>query len=173
MTPLPFDTLAAARDALLRRDISAEELVRQGHEVTLFASGDSSTRAELVAVRDRASRLDPGCTDQLAGHFVLLERVAREAGRFDVGYHLLAAALHAAEELQSAEMLTAVLELSQKRQKAVDSFQPNHRLSTHAATRRGNTAQYTALAAIATSVRGRIAADLAVQRGHRSMRKGG
>jgi glycosyltransferase involved in cell wall biosynthesis len=61
-----------------------EELVRQGHEVTLFASGDSSTRAELVAVRDRATRLDPGCIDPLASHFVLLERVAREAGRFDI-----------------------------------------------------------------------------------------
>ena len=38
-----------------------EELVRQGHEVTLFASGDSRTAAELCAPCPRALRLDPKC----------------------------------------------------------------------------------------------------------------
>src|SRR5579864_2231587 len=43
-----------------------EELVRQGHEVTLFASGDSVTSAELIAPRARATRLDPSCVDPIA-----------------------------------------------------------------------------------------------------------
>src|SRR5262249_2877686 len=43
-----------------------EELVRQGHDVTLFASGDSVTRARLVAPCPRALRLDPNCVDPIA-----------------------------------------------------------------------------------------------------------
>src|SRR5437588_2977755 len=66
-----------------------EELVRQGHEVTLFASGDSVTRAELIAPRPRALRLDSSCVDQLACHLVLLEQVVKEAGRFDlIHFHI-------------------------------------------------------------------------------------
>ncbi len=61
-----------------------EELVRQGHEVTLFASGDSVTRARLVAACPRSLRLDPGCVDPLAHHLVLLEEVFRRADDFDV-----------------------------------------------------------------------------------------
>src|SRR5262245_2256107 len=61
-----------------------EELVRQGHRVTLFASGDSQTRAELIAPRRCSLRLDSSCVDQLACHLVLLEHVFREAHRFDV-----------------------------------------------------------------------------------------
>ena len=61
-----------------------EELVRQGHEVTLFASGDSVTAAELVPACPRALRLDPACVDQLAPHLVMLEHVIRAADRFDI-----------------------------------------------------------------------------------------
>ena len=61
-----------------------EELVRQGHEVTLFASGDSVTAAELVPICPQALRLDPKYTDRLAPHFVMLEKVFRTADRFDV-----------------------------------------------------------------------------------------
>jgi glycosyltransferase involved in cell wall biosynthesis len=61
-----------------------EELVRQSHEVTLFASGDSVTAAELIAPRERSLRLDPSCVDQIASHLVLIETVMREAARFDV-----------------------------------------------------------------------------------------
>jgi glycosyltransferase involved in cell wall biosynthesis len=61
-----------------------EELVRQGHDVTLFASGDSVTSARLVAPCPRALRLDAGCVDQLAMHLLLLEEVFRVPGRFDV-----------------------------------------------------------------------------------------
>jgi glycosyltransferase involved in cell wall biosynthesis len=61
-----------------------EELVRQGHEATLFASGDSVTRAELVPVCPRALRPNRDCVDQLAHHVVMLERVFQEADRFDL-----------------------------------------------------------------------------------------
>ena len=61
-----------------------EELVRQGHEVTLFASGDSVTRARLVAPCPRSLRLDPDCVDSLAHHLVLIEEVFRRAADFDV-----------------------------------------------------------------------------------------
>jgi glycosyltransferase involved in cell wall biosynthesis len=66
-----------------------EELVRQGHEVTLFASGDSSTGARLVPACRRSLRLDPGCVDPLAHHLLLVERVYRRAAAFDlVHFHV-------------------------------------------------------------------------------------
>jgi glycosyltransferase involved in cell wall biosynthesis len=61
-----------------------EELVRQGHQVTLFASGDSVTSARLVAACPRALRLDDQCEDQLAHCMVLIEQVLQEAQAFDV-----------------------------------------------------------------------------------------
>jgi glycosyltransferase involved in cell wall biosynthesis len=61
-----------------------EELVRLGHQVTLFASGDSSTRARLVAGAPRALRLDPAVRDPLPHLVVMLERVRRRAQEFDV-----------------------------------------------------------------------------------------
>lgn len=61
-----------------------EELVRQGHDVTLYASGDSVTRARLVAPSPQSLRLDRNCVDQLAHHILMLEMVARDAGAFDL-----------------------------------------------------------------------------------------
>ena len=61
-----------------------EELVRQGHQVTLFASGDSVTQARLVASCPRALRLDSQCVDQLAHSMVLLEQVFQQAQAFDI-----------------------------------------------------------------------------------------
>ncbi|HEY3122355.1 MAG TPA: glycosyltransferase, partial [Vicinamibacteria bacterium] len=58
-----------------------EELVRQGHDVTLFASGDSVTSARLVATTQRSLRLDEKCIDQLAHQVRQLERVFQEAER--------------------------------------------------------------------------------------------
>ena len=66
-----------------------EELVRQGHEVTLFASGDSVTTARLEPVCERALRLDSCSVDPLAHHILALERVARRLHDFDIiHYHL-------------------------------------------------------------------------------------
>jgi glycosyltransferase involved in cell wall biosynthesis len=61
-----------------------EALVAQGHEVTLYASGDSETRARLVASTPRSLRTDPGVIDSLAHHVRQLEQIARDAARFDI-----------------------------------------------------------------------------------------
>jgi len=61
-----------------------EELVRQGHEVTLFASGDSQTKAILQVSCERALRLERQCKDPLPHHLMLLNRVAQRADSFDI-----------------------------------------------------------------------------------------
>ena len=62
-----------------------DALVDLGHEVTLFASGDARTKAELVVVRDQAIRLDPApLKSDLAAHMAMLAEVRRQAHRFDV-----------------------------------------------------------------------------------------
>jgi glycosyltransferase involved in cell wall biosynthesis len=61
-----------------------EELVRQGHDVTLFASGDSETKARLVAGCPRSLRLDKRCKDQLVHHYRMLENVFQHAPEFDI-----------------------------------------------------------------------------------------
>jgi glycosyltransferase involved in cell wall biosynthesis len=60
-----------------------EHLVDLGHDVTLFASGDSVTSAELVPCSERALRLDPRVTDALPYHMAMLEQVMRRADEFD------------------------------------------------------------------------------------------
>src|SRR4029453_8914125 len=61
-----------------------EELVRLGHEVTLFASGDSRTSAELEPGYHSALRLDSGCQDPLVHHLIMLDRVRQRADQFDI-----------------------------------------------------------------------------------------
>jgi glycosyltransferase involved in cell wall biosynthesis len=61
-----------------------DELVRQGHDVTLFATRDSCTKGRLVPCAERALRSDSACSDPMALHFVMMERVYRQADRFDV-----------------------------------------------------------------------------------------
>jgi glycosyltransferase involved in cell wall biosynthesis len=61
-----------------------EELVRLGHEVTLFASGDSQTAAKLIAGCPRALWRDPECKDTLPHHVRLMELVFGDVTRFDV-----------------------------------------------------------------------------------------
>jgi glycosyltransferase involved in cell wall biosynthesis len=66
-----------------------EELVALGHEVTLFASGDSHTSARLEAGWPRALRLDGAIRDANALHMTMLERVRRRASEFDfLHFHL-------------------------------------------------------------------------------------
>ena len=66
-----------------------EELVALGHDVTLFASGDSSTSARLEAIWPRALRLDSSIRDPYALHMTMLELVRRQAGEFDIlHFHL-------------------------------------------------------------------------------------
>ncbi len=66
-----------------------EELLALGHEVTLFASGDSVTSARLEAVWPRALRLDGAVRDPNALHMMMLERVYQRASEFDfLHFHL-------------------------------------------------------------------------------------
>src|SRR6266487_5531178 len=61
-----------------------EELVRLGHDVTLFASGDSMTTAKLVPACPESLRLAAGSVDHLPHHLLLLEEVLRHKNEFDV-----------------------------------------------------------------------------------------
>jgi glycosyltransferase involved in cell wall biosynthesis len=61
-----------------------EELVNQGHRVTLFASGDSQTRAQLVPVCERSLRLHNGCHNPDNLHLLQLEEVVRRQHDFDI-----------------------------------------------------------------------------------------
>jgi glycosyltransferase involved in cell wall biosynthesis len=66
-----------------------EELVALGHDVTLFASGDSHTSAKLVPGWPRALRLDGEVCDANALHLTMLEQVCRRAWDFDIlHFHL-------------------------------------------------------------------------------------
>ncbi len=61
-----------------------DELVAMGHDVTLFASGDSKTSADLVSVWPTALRFDPGLRDAIAPHMTMLEQVCLRAHEFDI-----------------------------------------------------------------------------------------
>jgi glycosyltransferase involved in cell wall biosynthesis len=61
-----------------------EALVDLGHNVTLYASGDSRTRARLVSIVERSLRLDPRQPDWLVWHTLMLDRVFTDAPDFDV-----------------------------------------------------------------------------------------
>jgi glycosyltransferase involved in cell wall biosynthesis len=66
-----------------------EELISLGHDVTLFASGDSVTSATLEAIWPWALRLDSSIRDPYALHMTVLERVRRQADQFDMlHFHL-------------------------------------------------------------------------------------
>jgi glycosyltransferase involved in cell wall biosynthesis len=62
----------------------SDELTALGHDVTLFASGDSITKAKLEPVWPCALRLDPAIRDYLAPHIVMMEKLAARAPEFDV-----------------------------------------------------------------------------------------
>jgi len=61
-----------------------EELVHQGHDVTLFASGDSQTSAKLVRCCDMALRFNPAVRDSLPYHLIMLDEVRRRIDQFDI-----------------------------------------------------------------------------------------
>ena len=61
-----------------------ETLVELGHDVVLFASGDSQTRARLVPICQQALRLDPDCQNPMPYGVLALEAAVREADGFDI-----------------------------------------------------------------------------------------
>ncbi len=81
-----FETVPPLRYGGTERVVSwlTEALVDQGHHVTLFASGDSTTRATLVPVVPRARRFEPNFESNTAPYARMIELVARQAHEFDV-----------------------------------------------------------------------------------------
>jgi glycosyltransferase involved in cell wall biosynthesis len=81
-----FETVPPARYGGTERVVSwlTEALVDQGHDVTLFASGDSQTRARLIPVVPRAQRFIPNFEANTAPYARMIEMVARRAHEFDV-----------------------------------------------------------------------------------------
>jgi len=61
-----------------------EKLVQLGHDVTLFASGDSVTNANLISASKKALRLDSSCIDAVAHHTLMIEEVFSRAADFDL-----------------------------------------------------------------------------------------
>jgi len=61
-----------------------EELVRSGHDVTLFGSGDSVTSARLIAPTRRSLRKNERCKDPVARELILLDRVIEHSSEFDI-----------------------------------------------------------------------------------------
>jgi glycosyltransferase involved in cell wall biosynthesis len=62
----------------------SEELVRQGHDVTLFASGDSVTAAHLVACSRHALRHDARVGDAIPHYMLMLDKLRQRAAEFDI-----------------------------------------------------------------------------------------
>ncbi len=84
-----------------------DELVRLGHDVTLFASGDSRTSATLVPVSPRSLRLDAACIDHIAWHVLLVERVAAAASQFDLlHFHIAHIHLPVIRRLSTRSVMT-------------------------------------------------------------------
>src|SRR5687768_14244883 len=91
-----------------------EELVELGHEVSLFASADSVTRARLRPQCEQALRLDSRCGDPIAHHLLMIDQVFRESDSFDiVHFHTdyLHLALAARADVSSVTTLHGRLDL--------------------------------------------------------------
>jgi glycosyltransferase involved in cell wall biosynthesis len=72
-----------------------EGLVELGHDVTLFASGDTRTSAKLVPCRERALRLDPRpLKSETAAHLLMLAEVRKRSQEFDIIHFHLSHFLH-------------------------------------------------------------------------------
>ncbi|SDV51443.1 glycosyltransferase family 4 protein [Chitinasiproducens palmae] len=115
-----------------------EALVELGHDVTLFASGDSITEAKLEPVWPRALRFDVSIRDRIAPHMLLLERVRQRAGDFDVlHFHLdyYSFSLFARQDTPFLTTLHGRLDLPEQ-QPVFDAFDTAPVISTSTAQRR-------------------------------------
>jgi glycosyltransferase involved in cell wall biosynthesis len=87
----PFETVPPTRYGGTERVVATltEELVRRGHEVTLFASGDSTTSAHLVPIVDTALWRHPDYHDFTAFWAIALGKLIRQAGQLDIVHNHL------------------------------------------------------------------------------------
>lgn len=106
-----------------------EELVRRGHQVTLFASGDSQTSAELIACSERGLRLDPSVKDTVAWTLLELHEVYRRAGDFDIIHsHVDYLVFPFARLSETPTISTAHGRLDQDEVRRLYEHYPEHRL---------------------------------------------
>src|ERR1700694_1316874 len=108
------------------------------------------------------SEREPG--ELLYQHLMDLHGQAFGEARFEAAYHVLAAALHVAEELGSVEWLSNIRRMATERQEEIDRTLPDHLISSLSSLGRGNGARFTTLALTARAVIGRINADRALER---------
>jgi glycosyltransferase involved in cell wall biosynthesis len=111
--------------------VLTEELVRRGHEVTLFASGDSQTSAELVPCAPRGLRLDPTVKDTVAPALIELGEVYGRADEFDVIHNHVDYFAFPFARLSSTPTITTThgrLDLSEVR-RVYDQFQEQRLVS--------------------------------------------
>lgn len=96
-----------------------EELVRRGHDVTLFATGDSTTQAKLDAIHPSALRLDPSVQEFNVYEAIELNRVYQNAHNFDIIHsHIGFAALACAQLVKTPTVHTLHGTFSLDNQKA-------------------------------------------------------
>ena len=115
-----------------------EALVTQGHDVTLFASGESVTSAKLLPCCARALRLNPYVRDPIPYYMLMLDKVRKMASQFDVLHfhidlfhfpvfhdlaHRTLTTLHGRQDLPDLKHLYA----------GFSDMQSSHRVSAHAA----------------------------------------
>ena len=103
----------------------------------------------------------------LYDHLMELHRQLFATERYEAAYHVLAAALHVAQEVEDIERLGNIERLARSRQADVDAALPVHPMASVSARRRGNPAMYQTLALTAKSAGGRVRADRA-RRGRRA-----
>lgn len=97
----------------------------------------------------------------LADQLLLINLASYDAGRFEVAYHVLGAALHCAEELVDLELAVTVQRRAEQQQGELDQAEPPHPLSTEGAARRGTHPLFTTLGRTAHAASARIKAQLA------------
>jgi hypothetical protein len=102
--------------------------------------------------------------DKLYQRIMQMQDQAFAAGRYEVAYHLMAAAMHAAEELNRVDLLENLEALAMTRQSEIDKTAPAHAISSASAHGRRNSALFANLATTAAAARGRLAADSVVRR---------
>jgi glycosyltransferase involved in cell wall biosynthesis len=104
-----------------------EALVEMGHEVTLFASGDSVSSANLVSVVPRSLRLDPNKPDPLVWHTIMMDKVMKSARSFDIiHFHTDVLQLPLVRECPTACVSTAHGRLDIADLKSLFSCFPSH-----------------------------------------------
>lgn len=116
-----------------------DELARRGHEVTLFASGDSETLAHLEAVSPHALRLDPNVKEYAVYETLELSQVYQQAEEFDIIHsHIGISALPLASLVSTPTVHTLHGNFTQDNQKVFSHHQKQLYVSISRAQRQIN-----------------------------------